>query len=126
MKLSVGPLPTSSTQKPASSAAPAATAGHGIGRRFAISWAEGTATATTAAIAIAERDDSGQLKLSFVEIDDGGEIWEYAVLVTSLDSEILSIGQVRPAWLVCRLGSMFSPLHRHRVRAVINRIRSIT
>jgi hypothetical protein len=33
------------------------------------------------------------LRLSFAEVDDGGEVWEYAVLVTSLDNEILSIGQ---------------------------------
>lgn len=30
----------------------------------------------------------------FAEFDDGGEIWEYAVLVTSLDNEILSMGQL--------------------------------
>src|SRR5882762_9105846 len=45
-------------------------------------------------LALTERDDAGQLRLSFAEIDDGGEVWEYAVLVTSLDSEILSIGQL--------------------------------
>jgi DDE family transposase len=45
-------------------------------------------------LALAERDDAGQLRLSFAEVDDGGEVWEYAVLVTSLDSEILSIGQL--------------------------------
>jgi hypothetical protein len=45
-------------------------------------------------VALAERDDVGQLRLSFAEVDDGGEVWEYAVLLTSLDSEILSIGQL--------------------------------
>ena len=45
-------------------------------------------------LALAERDDAGQLRLSFAEIDDGNEVWEYAVLVTSLDSEILAIGQL--------------------------------
>jgi len=45
-------------------------------------------------LALSERDDAGQLRLSFAEVDDGGEVWEYAVLVTSLDSEILSIGQL--------------------------------
>jgi hypothetical protein len=45
-------------------------------------------------LALAERDEAGQSRLSFAEIDDGGEVWEYAVLVTSLDSEILSIGQL--------------------------------
>jgi hypothetical protein len=41
-------------------------------------------------LALAERDDAGQLKLSFAKIGDDKEVWEYAVLVTSLDSEILS------------------------------------
>ena len=45
-------------------------------------------------LALAERDDAGQLRLSFAEVGDGGEVWEYAVLVTSLDSEILSLGQL--------------------------------
>ncbi len=45
-------------------------------------------------LALTERDAEGQLRLGFAEIDDGREIWEYAVLVTSLDSEILSLGQL--------------------------------
>jgi hypothetical protein len=45
-------------------------------------------------VALAQRDDVGQLRLSFAEVEDGDEMWEYAVLVTSLDSEILSIGQL--------------------------------
>jgi Transposase DDE domain group 1 len=45
-------------------------------------------------LALAERDDAGQLKLSFAEVEDDKEVWEYTVLVTSLDSEILSIGQL--------------------------------
>src|SRR5712671_4223592 len=45
-------------------------------------------------LALTERDADGQLRLGFAEIDDGREIWEYAVLVTSLDSEILSLGQL--------------------------------
>jgi Transposase DDE domain group 1 len=36
----------------------------------------------------------GQLALSFVEIAGGREIYEYAVLVTSLDLEILSVAQL--------------------------------
>jgi hypothetical protein len=35
-----------------------------------------------------------QLRLGFAEIDHGREVWEYAVLVTSLDHEILSLGQL--------------------------------
>ncbi|MBV9530390.1 MAG: transposase [Bradyrhizobium sp.] len=45
-------------------------------------------------LALSERDDGGQLRLGFAEIVEGGEVWEYAVLVTSLDSEILSLGQL--------------------------------
>src|SRR3974377_816159 len=40
------------------------------------------------------RDDiTGQLRLSFAEIDKG-EVYEYAALVTSLDAEILTLGQL--------------------------------
>jgi hypothetical protein len=49
MKLSGGPLPTSSTQKPASAAVVTAIAGHGSGRMSLISCAEGTSTETSAA-----------------------------------------------------------------------------
>jgi hypothetical protein len=40
------------------------------------------------------RDDfTGQLRLSFAEIEKG-EVYEYAALVTSLDAEILTLGQL--------------------------------
>jgi hypothetical protein len=42
----------------------------------------------------AGRDAGGQLWLGFAAIDGGGEAWEYAFLVTSLASEILTIGQL--------------------------------
>jgi hypothetical protein len=45
-------------------------------------------------VALAQRDDVGQLRLSFAEVDNGDEMWEYAVLLTSLGSEILSIGEL--------------------------------
>ena len=45
-------------------------------------------------LALSERDDDGQLRLGFAEIDEGREVFEYAVLVTSLDDEILSLGQL--------------------------------
>jgi Transposase DDE domain len=45
-------------------------------------------------LALTERGADGQLRLGFAEVDDGRELWEYAVLVTSLDSEILSLGQL--------------------------------
>ena len=48
MKLSGGPLPTSSRQNPESAAAPTAIAGHGIGRMLRISWVEGTSIETIA------------------------------------------------------------------------------
>ena len=49
---------------------------------------------TERSLALTERDGGGQLRLGFAQIDDGAEVWEYAVLVTSLDSEILSLGQL--------------------------------
>ena len=39
---------------------------------------------TERSLALDERDADGQLRLGFAEIDDGREVWEYAVLVTSL------------------------------------------
>jgi hypothetical protein len=45
-------------------------------------------------LALTERDANRQLRLGFAVIDDGREVWEYAVLVTSLDSEILTVGQL--------------------------------
>ena len=46
------------------------------------------------ALALTERDATGQLALGFAEIDGGRAIWEYAVLVTSLTCEILTMGQL--------------------------------
>jgi hypothetical protein len=45
-------------------------------------------------LALGERDETGQLMLGFVEIDDSREVWEYAVLVTSSTFEIATIGQL--------------------------------
>jgi len=45
-------------------------------------------------LALAETDQSGQKRLSFTEVDSSGEVWEYAALVTSLDAEILTLGQL--------------------------------
>jgi len=36
----------------------------------------------------------GQPRLSFAEVGAGKEVWEYAALVTSLDSQILTLGQL--------------------------------
>jgi hypothetical protein len=41
-----------------------------------------------------ERDDARQFRLSFIEVENAGEIWIYAVLVSSLGSEILSVSQL--------------------------------
>src|SRR5262249_24839878 len=49
---------------------------------------------TERSLALTERDANGQLRLGFAAIDDGREVWEYAVLVTSLDNEILTVGQL--------------------------------
>jgi hypothetical protein len=46
------------------------------------------------ALAFSGRDAHGQLALGFAEIDERREAWEYAVLVTSLDAEILTLGQL--------------------------------
>ena len=45
-------------------------------------------------LAMAEATQSGQRRLSFAEIDSSGEVWEYAALVTSLDNEIATLGQL--------------------------------
>ena len=42
----------------------------------------------------ARRNGSDQLMLSFAEIDDGAELYEYSVLVTSLELDIISIAQL--------------------------------
>jgi hypothetical protein len=47
---------------------------------------------TAASEAAAAR--TGQLQLAFTEIGPDREVWEYAVLVTSLDDEILTLGQL--------------------------------
>jgi hypothetical protein len=49
---------------------------------------------TERSLALSDRDADGQLRLGFAEIEEGRELWEYAVLVTSLDAEILSLGQL--------------------------------
>jgi len=45
-------------------------------------------------LAIRERNEQGQLSLGFTEVGANKEIYEYAVLVTSLDDEILTISQL--------------------------------
>ncbi len=45
-------------------------------------------------VAAAGRDDCGQLQLSFAEVGPNREMYEYAVLVTSLNAEVLTIAQL--------------------------------
>ena len=40
------------------------------------------------------REEPGQLRLSFAEIEDDTELYEYAVLFTSFDAEVLTIAQL--------------------------------
>ena len=62
-------------------------------------------------MALSEHDANGQLRLGFAQIDGGSEVWEYAVLVTSLASEILSIGQLYRDRADCENG--FDELKNH-------------
>jgi hypothetical protein len=45
-------------------------------------------------LAVARRDDSSQLALGFVEIGPNAEAYEYGVLVTSLEEEVLALAQL--------------------------------
>jgi len=45
-------------------------------------------------IAIADQSNPDQLRLSFAELSDNVTLYEYAVLVTSLPDEILTIAQL--------------------------------
>jgi Transposase DDE domain group 1 len=45
-------------------------------------------------LAIADRADHRQQRLGFTEVGPDREVWEYAALVTSLDNEILTLGQL--------------------------------
>jgi hypothetical protein len=62
-------------------------------------------------LAITEHAACGQLRLGFAEINDGREVWEYAVLVTSLTAEILTIGQLYRDRADCENG--FDELKNH-------------
>jgi hypothetical protein len=45
-------------------------------------------------VAVSQPDTEKQLRLSFAEIGEDTAVWEYAVLVTSLTEEVLSIAQL--------------------------------
>jgi hypothetical protein len=60
------------------------------------------------------RDGQDQLRLSFAEIGEDTALWEYAVLVTSLDEEVLSIAQLYRDRADCE--NAFDELKNHRSR----------
>jgi len=45
-------------------------------------------------LALTDAAQSAQKRLSFAEIERNGEVWEYAALVTSLNDEVLTLGQL--------------------------------
>jgi hypothetical protein len=45
-------------------------------------------------LAVTRRDDGSQLALGFIEIGPGAEAYEYGVLVTSLEEEVLALAQL--------------------------------
>jgi hypothetical protein len=45
-------------------------------------------------VAVSETGNENQLRLSFADIGEDTAVWEYAVLVTSLNEEVLSIAQL--------------------------------
>jgi hypothetical protein len=45
-------------------------------------------------LAVTERDADGQQRLSFATVDPRKKVWEFAALVTSLDAEVLTLGQL--------------------------------
>jgi hypothetical protein len=45
-------------------------------------------------LVLVDRTQPGQPLLSFAEIGPNREVWEYAAQVTSLDAEILTLGQL--------------------------------
>jgi hypothetical protein len=45
-------------------------------------------------LALSNQNDNGQQLLTFLEVGPDKELWEYAALVTSLNAEILTLGQL--------------------------------
>jgi len=45
-------------------------------------------------LAISSNETSGQQTLSFVDVGAGVDVYEYSVLATSLDEELVSFGQL--------------------------------
>ena len=45
-------------------------------------------------VALSSRDDGGQLRLSFAQVEPDRELWEYQVLVTNLTLEASAFGQL--------------------------------
>ena len=63
----------------------------------------GPAGRRLAGVMITQREADGQLALGFVEIDEERqEAWEYAVLVTSLEAEVVTLGALPDHGTHCR------------------------
>ena len=45
-------------------------------------------------VAVSDRNEQGQQLLTFMDVGPDRELWEYAAPVTSLDNEILTLGQL--------------------------------
>jgi len=62
-------------------------------------------------LAIEERDESGQLRPRFTEVEEDVRLYEHAVLVTSLDAEILTIAGLYRDRALCE--NNFDELKNH-------------
>ena len=56
-------------------------------------------------LVLVDRTEPEQPLLSFAEIGPDREVWEYAALVTSLDAEILTLGQLYAIGAIARTRS---------------------
>ncbi|MCG6860522.1 MAG: hypothetical protein LJE70_04460 [Chromatiaceae bacterium] len=63
-------------------------------------------------LAVVEEGDPGQPRLSFAELSDEAIVYEYAVLVTSLRDEILTVAQLCRGRADCE--NPFDELKDHR------------
>ena len=45
-------------------------------------------------VAVSDRNEQSQQLLTFMDVGPDKELWEYAAPVTSLDNEILTLGQL--------------------------------
>jgi hypothetical protein len=78
-------------------------------------------------LAVTEQTNTAQLRLSVIEVGPDQDVWEYAALVTSLDDEILTLGQlyrdradcdIDQAWRLSRISGGAGGLCKRRRPAV--------